>query len=196
MLRNVVRPLLGLVIAALLALSSLVLAVAAPAVACSCKINNVEQGTTRADAVFVARIDSVAKTEDTFEYAVTATHAYKGTVEHETTVIANQPKSDCSLGELVTGTDYVFLVVGAAAPYTVISTTCGATGTASDNRVADVEAVLGAGTAIEEPAPPAPTMTKVEQSAPTPAGRLAAPGAAMVLVGLLGLFVVRRLARR
>ena len=59
-----------------------------------------------------------------------------------------------------------------------------------------VEAALGAGESIDPPAPPAPTMTKVEGADPAAVSRLAAPGGALVLVGFLGLLVVGRLARR
>ena len=202
MLMTVVRPLVGLAIAVLLAMSGLVLATAAPAFACSCKAVDVAgldsiwaQHTGRADAVFVAKVDDVTEVEDAFEYAVTLTHSYQGAVERETIVTAGPATSDCALGELSAGTEYVFLVAGATPPYSVTSRTCGLTGPATARRIAEVEEVLGVGSVIQEPDPPAPTLTKVEESLPASVGRLAAPGAAMVLIGFLGLFVVRRLSR-
>ena len=193
MLMTVVRPLVGLAIAVLLAMSGLVLATAAPAFACKCEVSDVEKQTTSAEAVFVAEVNGVTEVATQFEYAVTATHAYKGTVERETTVTTDTQTSACGLGELKNGTAYVFFVGGAAAPYP--ATACDGSGPANDKRIADVEEVLGVGTVIEEPDPPAPTLTKVEESLPASVGRLAAPGAAMVLIGFLGLFVVRRLSR-
>ena len=194
MLKTVVRPLVGMAIAALLAMSGLVLATAAPAFACKCDAANLEKQIERVDAVFVAEVNDVTETTGTFEYAVTATHSYPGTVERETTVATNQQTVACGLGELKSGTDYVFLVTGDTAPYTAAS--CDGSGPATVKRVAEVESVLGAGTGIPEPAPPAPTMTTVEDSAPAPVARLAAPGGALLLVGFLGLLVVGRLARR
>lgn len=181
-------------VAALLAMSGLVLATAAPAFACKCQVADVERQTSRADAVFVARVETVTDVGRRFEYAVTATHGYKGTVDRETTIRSNRTASACGLGELRTGTDYVFLVTGDAPPYAASS--CGGSGRAGAGRIAEVEGVLGAGEDIAPPAPPAPTMTKVEEAAPASVARLAAPGGALVLVGLLGLLVVGRLARR
>jgi hypothetical protein len=184
-----------LLIAALLAMSGLVLATAAPAfAACTCKPADVDQQTRRADAVFVASVDGVTEVGRKFEYALTATHAYKGTIERETTVTTHQTTTACGLGELEAGTDYVFLVTGDTAPYSASS--CDGSGRANTGRMEKIEAALGAGEVISPPAPPAPTMTKVEESAPASVSRLAAPGGALVLVGFLGLLVVGRLARK
>lgn len=181
-------------IAALLAMSGLVLATAAPAFACRCAAADIDQQTERADAVFVATVDGVTEVGRKFEYAVTATHSYKGTVDRETTVRSNQDTSACGLGELAVGTDYLFLVTGDSPPYA--ATTCGGSGPASAARITEVEGALGAGEDIAAPAPPAPTMTKVEGTVPASVSRLAAPGGALVLVGFLGLLVVGRLARK
>lgn len=189
MLMTVVR----VTIAALLTVSGLVLVTAAPAAACRCQVSDIGQQATRADAVFVAEVNGVTEVGRTFEYALTATHAYKGTVERETAIATKQQTAACGLGELKNDTDYVFLVTGASPPYRANS--CSGSGPANDERITEVESVLGAGAEIEEPANPAPTMTRVEESAPASVARLAAPGGALVLVGFLGLLVVGRLAR-
>jgi hypothetical protein len=183
-----------LLIAALLAMSGLVLATAAPAFACTCKPTDVEKQTRRADAVFVASVDGVTEVGRKFEYALTASHAYKGTIDRETAVTTRQATTACGLGELEAGTDYVFLVTGDTPPYSASS--CDGSGRASTGRMEKIEAALGAGEVISPPAPPVPTMTKVEESAPASVSRLAAPGGALVLVGFLGLLVVGRLARK
>lgn len=181
-------------IAALLAMSGLVLATAAPAFACKCQAADIDQQTERADAVFVATVDGVTEVGRKFEFAVTATHAYKGTVDRETTITSNQAPTACGLGELKVGTDYVFLVTGDTPPYS--ATSCGGSGPANDRRITEVEGALGAGTDIAPPAPPAPTLTRVEGATPASVSRLAAPGGALLLVGLLGLLVVGRLSRK
>lgn len=182
-----------LAIAALLAMSGLVLATAAPAFACKCEAPDVQRQSARVDAVFVGEVKGVAETERTFEYAVLATRTFKGTVERDTAIVTNQDTAACGLGELKNGTDYVFLVTGDTPPYA--ATSCDGSGPANDKRLSEVEAVLGAGTEIVAPPPPAPTMKKVEDAAPPSVARLAAPGGALVLIGFLGLLVVGRLAR-
>ena len=191
MLITAVRGMVGLTIAAMLAMSGLVLATAAPAFACSCAmLPDLEEKSARADAVFVAEVKRMTKVKQEFEYAVKATRSFKGTIEGRTTITN---KDGCGLTELKIGKEYVFLVNGDTAPYTVRR--CSGSAPADDERIVEVEAVLDPAPAIEEPDPPAPTMTKVEQSVPASVGRLAAPGAAMVLIGFLGLFVVRRLSQ-
>lgn len=177
-----------------LALTGLVIAAEAPAFACRCQAADAGRQTNRSDAVFVGTVDKVTDQGKTYQYDVTATHAYKGTVDRETTVTSAAATAACGLGELKVGKDYVFLVRGDAPPYTASS--CDGSGPAHPDRIAQIETLLGAGTAIEEPPPPTATRTRVEKSPPGTFARLAAPGGALVLVGLLGLVLVGRLGRR
>lgn len=181
-------------IAAFLAVSGLVLATSAPAFACKCQVADVERQAERAEAVFVADVGGVAEVGQKFEYALTATRSYKGTVERSTTVVSNQATAACGLGELEVGSSYLFLVTGDAPPYA--ASTCGGSGPANPGRLSAIEGVLGGGEAIVAPPPPAPTFDRVEGATPAALSRLAAPGGALVLVGFLGLLVVGRLARR
>ena len=186
--------LLRALLACLFVVSGMVLAVQAPASACSCQRTGLEQQTAGADAVFLATVDDVSRVGEQYEIAVTATRSYKGTVARSTTVTTARQTTACGIGRPEPGTDYLFLVRGDAPPY--VADSCDGTGQVDPDRVAKVEGILGAGQSIQPPAPPSATRTKVEESAPASLARLAAPGAAMVLVGLLGLVVVRRRGRR
>lgn len=172
----------------------LVLATGAPAAACRCKPGTFEQQVKRADVVFLATVDAVTEEQPGHSYALTATRAYVGSVEHATEVQSLSGPTGCGLGALKEGRDYVFLARGSAPPYKANS--CGGTATATAERVGKVEALLGEGRVVALPPPPKAEMTRVEESPPLGFARLAAPGAAAVLLGVLGLFVVRRLARR
>ena len=187
------RVLRGL-LACVFVVSGMVLAVQAPASACTCQRSDVEQQTARADAVFLGTVDEVTRSAEQYEMTVTATRSYKGTVERSTTVTTARQTTACGIGRPEPGSDYLFLVRGDAPPY--VATSCDGTGQVDPDRVARIEGILGAGQAIAPPAPPTATRTHVEDSPPASLARLAAPGAALVLVGLLGLVVVRRRGRR
>lgn len=179
-------------LALLFALTGLVVGVSTPAFACTCKVADLDRQTAKADVVFVGTVEKVTDAGG-YEYVVTATHVYKGAVDRRTSVRDTPTAKGCRLGELKVGKDYVFLAKGDTAPYAADS--CSGSGGANPERIAAIEALLGAGTPVEEPPPPTATRTKVEDSPPAGFARLAAPGGALVLVGLLGLVVVRRLAR-
>lgn len=195
-----IRAVLALLVASLgltLGLSTLlVLATGAPAAAaCTCKQpGTLAKQVERADVVFVGTVDSVSDEQPGHAYSITASRTYQGSVEHSTRVQSLASPADCGLGALRVGKDYVFLVTGAAAPYDADA--CGGTGPANPEKIGKVEAILGEGQVVSAPPPPEATLTRVEDSAPPGFARTAAPGAAAVLLGLLGLVVVRRLSRR
>jgi hypothetical protein len=189
-LSRVLRALLACVFVA----GGLVLAVQAPAAACTCQPADAERQTSRADAVFIGTVDGVTRVGEQLEIAVTATRSYKGTVERSTTVTTARQTTACGIGEPETGTDYLFIVRGTAPPY--VANSCDGTGQLNADRIAQVEGLLGTGAAVQPPPPPTATRTLVEDSPPASLARLAAPGGALVIVGLLGLVVVGRLGRR
>lgn len=181
--------------AMLLVCLGLVVTASAPAsAACTCKPGELEQQVKRADAVFIGTIDAVRAQGHDHTYDITASRAYQGAPERETQVVSAGGRNACGLGELAVGTSYLFLATGTEAPYAADS--CGGSGPANPTKVDKVETLLGEGTSVEPPPPPEAVLTKVEESAPAGFARTAAPGAAAVLIGLLGLVVVRRLARR
>lgn len=181
--------------ALLLSCLGLVLVVEAPAsAACTCKQGELAQQVKRADAIFIGTIDAVAADGDDRTYSVTASRAYAGEPERSTEVVSLGGPSACGLGDLEVGTTYVFMATGTEAPYEADS--CGGTTVANPARITKVEKLVGEGTSVEPPPPPEASLTRVEDSAPPGFARAAAPGAAVTIVGLLGLVVVRRLARR
>ena len=181
--------------ALLFACLGLVATAAAPATAadCTCKQGTLERQVARADAVFIGTVDNVEVADDDHTYDVTATRTYKGTPERSTQVFSAGGKNACGLGELRAGTNYVFLATGTAAPFEADS--CSGTTVRNDTKVTKIEKILGEGTPVEPPPPPEAVFTKVEGSAPPGFARMAAPGAAAAIIGLLGLVVVRRLGR-
>lgn len=182
--------------ALLLACLGLVLATTTTASAadCTCKQAGLEKQVAQADLVFIGTVDRVEAQGNGFLYEITASRAYQGTPERETQVLSAGGRDACGLGELGVGTGYLFFATGAETPYAADA--CGGTGVANPTKVDKVETLLGAGTAVEPPPPPTAQRTLVEDAAPAGFARAAAPGAAAVLIGLLGLLVVRRLARR
>jgi len=190
-----IRALLAGLLVSLLGGVGLVLATAAPSHACSCAKSDLTQQVDRADAVFRARVKGAGTPNpQTYEFSVEASRAYKGEVERSVSVRTAQASAACGLGNLKPGADYLFLVTGVESPYRANS--CGGSAPVTVKRVAAVERILGAGTSIAPPPPPEATMTKVEDSPPASLSRVAAPGVALVLLGLLGLVLVGRVARR
>ncbi len=110
------------------------------------------------------------------------------------TVEVRSRNNDCSLGDLKADEPYVFFVTEQGSE--LRADQCGGTASSSGRLVRQVEQVLGEGTPLgrsNEPEEPVTVeFTKVSDAEPDSLTRIAAPGAALVLVGLLGLLVVRR----
>ena len=103
-------------------------------------------------------------------------------------------RAECSLGALAVDTEYMFFVTGTGDPW--VATGLSGTLPISDTVVAQVVELLGQGAPPIQPTPETAVFTPVDTSEPQSLSRAAAPGAALVLVGLLGLVVVRGVSRR
>lgn len=139
---------------------------------------NAENGFSRTATV---RVDTVYKPK---QYELITTE----TVE----VMTDRAFADCAGAELVQDESYVFFVESDEG---LTATGCGGTERATARLITQVERLLGEGRAPVPPEPTTATLTRVSTDEPASVTRLAAPGLALVIVGLLGLAVVRRLAR-
>ncbi len=190
----------SLIAMALVVLGLSVVGGAAPAFACSCARATIQKSADASNVVFrgtlVAITPPAGDTSSTAmtTYAIQARTAYKGAVDYNTEIQSEVSGASCGLEGMEEGTEYVFFATGTAAPYH--ASLCGGTEPVTPERLTKIEQVLGEGTAIEVPPLPAPTRTKIEESPPASFSRMAAPGAAVVVLGLLGLLLVGRLSRR
>ena len=182
-------------------------AAAAPAAAPPrCPTVTVQDATREADAVFRGTVESVTRGGSsagsrTYRHEVTVERVWKGglsteRVEVRTEGAAGSASRRCAagLGELAIGTDYLFFVGRRASGWAAGPGS--RTAPVADRLLEQVTRLLGSGRAPVAPAPETAEFTRVADSEPPSFTRTAAPGLAMVIVGLLGLAVVRRLGRR
>ncbi|MFC6285445.1 hypothetical protein ACFP3Q_05875 [Nocardioides sp. GCM10027113] len=193
-------PTVRLLIAALVLACVGVVTSTSPAQACPCTATSVERDAERADVVFSGVVvDQTARSgsRGTTSYRVEPETLYKGDVSRTRVRVTSPANDECGLGDLQVDERYVFFVTESGAD--LATDRCAGTGPAGDRLVRLVEETLGAGTDLS-PREPAETeqaeFTRLEDAEPERLSRLAAPGVALVLVGVLGLLVVSRRSRR
>jgi MYXO-CTERM domain-containing protein len=186
----------------LVALLTVAAGPAAPAqAACTCRPAGVRANAQQADAVFTGAVSD--QTRDTVgsgqqqrvvrRTTVDVDRIYQGEVTDTPVLVTSTAgASDCALPRMASGATWVFFVEGSGTTFR--GDRCGGSREVSDEYLRVVEDVLGAGEVLVEPVaePPPLDFTPVEVSATSPLSRLVAPGAAVALLGLLGLALVRR----
>lgn len=129
-----------------------------------------------------------------FVHQVRVTRVYRGRITAETVEVTTSASGECALGRLSDGTAYVFFAAAGEPQWTARNQ--GGTAEATDALVSRVEATLGAGRPPVAPEPEEAEFTDVATTEPTSFSRLAAPGLALMLVGVLGFLLVSLLRRR
>jgi hypothetical protein len=199
-----VFPSLRRVLAALLLAGCCLVLTSVPAHAASCPGDTTQSNTKNAKAVFTGTVTAATSTPKpagrrgaTVTHDVTVDRVYKGDINAVDAKVATSSGGGASgngLGKLTVGKQYVFFVQGDPTLWTAEG--CGGTAPASDKLVTQVVRLLGDGRPPTPAEPPKATFTQVGDGEPESLNRAAAPGVALVLIGLLGLIVVRRVGRR
>lgn len=162
-----------------------------------CPQPSLHQQIKQADVVFRGVVDKVRSVKGkgdqrTRTYKVKADRVYQSSLVTDAVVVTAEVGAKCPPPTLVEGKRYIFFVTEEGSR--LVSTP--STARATNKLTGQVVSKLGNG-AQPRPAPPATAeFTKVANAAPPRLSRLLAPGAALLILSLLGLLVVGRLGRR
>ena len=147
----------------------------------------------RAAVVFTGVVTSATASGTSYVQTVRVDRIYKGQVTSGDQRVRTTG-GRCGLGELTPDERYVVMATPDGDSW--LAGPRSGTAPASDALLARVQSVLGQGTAPATPAaPPEVDFEQVGSARPTPFLRMAAPGFALVIVGLLGLAAARRWGR-
>src|SRR3954452_13440448 len=163
--------------------------------ACSCKRDlTLEQKVNRATDVFSGTVTMASGPTTNgkiqkMSYDVKVDRVYKGEASDSprVTVKAYVTADECALSDLAADNRYLFFVEAHGS--SLLATRCGGTQPARSVQTQKLIALLGPGRTPQPPTPEKAVFTPVADADPVPLTRMAAPGAALVLVGLLGLMV-------
>ena len=189
---DVPHPIRRLLPALLLACAGLVLLPPASQAACSCQVPAVAKAAQQADVVFSGVMAGQQRSGREVDLAFEVDRIYQGEIDSASVTVVS-PTDSCGL-KLTDGESYV--VFARDQRSRLVSEECYGTTRAQARTIKELEKALGPGEAYQppQPEPVEPTYDRVAHDPPPEFLRTAAPGAAMVLVGLLGWLVVRRRA--
>jgi hypothetical protein len=165
-----------------------------------CPPTTVKQDIKAADAVFRGVVSKVRRahgsgTHRTVDYRVAVDRVYKGSLVTDKVVVTARVKASrrpCLVIALAKGGRYIFFASEKGAR--LMATT--GTARAGHDLTRQVVKQLGDGKQPEVKPPATAQFTRVADASPPRMSKLLAPGAALVIVSLLGLLVVGRLGRR
>jgi hypothetical protein len=166
---------------------------AAPA----CPDPSLDQDISRADVVFRGEVTKVRPVQTsgrraTRTYKVTADRVYQSALVTDRVVVTARVGTRCALPKLQQGTRYIFFVTEHRSRLLATSGTSEAT----PRLTHQVVKRLGNGAQPQVAPPAAAQFTLVADANPPPLSRLLAPGAALLIVSILGLLLLGRRSRR